>query len=177
MTRASKPAPRHASKRVGADPIVGWVEKAIRLTVEVDAEADAISARYEAACPDEYRFGEGYKYRNPGEFPADLQARYRAFNRAMGMGYSPDAPTDPRLTTAWRLEDKVREMPAKTLAGLLAKLRLGVDLLRRDPVPDPLTVETAYRWKDPEREGLPPANSFVSIWADAERLIGKGGAK
>jgi hypothetical protein len=156
---------------------VGWVEKAIRLNTEVDDEVNAAAARYDAACPEEYRFGLGNKYANPAQFPADLFARYSAFQKAMGVAFKPDEPTDPRLKTAWRLEDKVRESPAKTLAGLLAKLRLGVDLLRRDPVPDPLTIKTAYRCRDPEREGLPPAGLFVSIWADAERLIGKGGAK
>ena len=109
MTRASKPAPRHAAKRVAADPIVGWVEKAIRLNTEVDDKVNAAAARYHAACPEEYRFGLGYKYANPAQFPADLFARYSAFQKAMGVAFKPDEPTDPRLKTAWRLEDKVRD--------------------------------------------------------------------
>jgi hypothetical protein len=155
--------------------VIGWSQDAIRLTAESAAEGDALWDRYEAACPNEYRHGPAFKYLTPSEFPADLRARFDAFREAMGIPEPGNEPVNKRLEKVWRLEDKMRATPAQSLAGLLAKLRLLADELQRDHKPR-LTIANAYRWNPETCHDLVQC-MIASIWADAERLIGKGGGK
>ena len=69
------------------------------------------------------------------------------------------------------IEDKIAESPARTLEGLLAKLRWLVDNMSEDATPDLPTLDTAYEWSGENRTDYIVARA----WADAERLIGGGG--
>ena len=104
--------------------------------------------------------------------PQGIRDRNREFSdecaRKSYAGRDPDADLDEQDD----IEDSLQRTPARAVGELLAKIRWLVDNLPRDAaLPDLPTLETAYSWTGSEYRHEP---MVVSIWADAERLLGGG---
>jgi hypothetical protein len=153
------------------DPLVALAVRSAQLNVASRANYQRYLMLQVAHAPDDMRHLLDGLWQS--DVSDEMRARWGEFTRwclhESDRGEDPEA----RVDEICDIQRKICRTPARTLDGLLAKLRWAVDNISDEADPEIPTLQDAYDFDGADWS----LRMLASIWADAERLLaGKGGA-